>query len=113
MPVPRHLAERGMTQEEYEWRLALRRCHDRFDKDGMQTTFTVGNVWSDSPTFFPETREERIARLEARGSLDPNCPGCREFYEHPTLSPFAPSHNPLSTCGSGKRPHCTCPRCWG
>jgi hypothetical protein len=65
-----------------------------------------------------EERRERIKRLEQEGFLDPNCPTCQdEFYpwylEHDGGSgPFAPSHKPLSSCKSGKRPHCTCDSCF-
>lgn len=60
----------------------------------------------------PETKEQKIARLEAAGMIDPNCRGCREWYEHPTASPFAPSHQASSNCESGQRPHCTCDTCF-
>lgn len=67
------------------------------------------NTW-DGKT---ETRDEKIARLEADGRLDPNCPGCASAYAHPTVSPFAPHHEASDRCESGKRSHCTCPVCWG
>ncbi len=61
----------------------------------------------------PETREQKIARLEALGMLDSACPGCRERYEakDPT-SVFAPNHKASDRCRSGKRPHCSCDTCW-
>jgi hypothetical protein len=58
---------------------------------------------------FPKlTREEMIADWEKRGLLDPNCLGCREFYESTRMpnDVFAPRHN------SSHRPHCTCDFCW-
>lgn len=78
----------------------------QFDADGRQTVFPI------TPFGASETREEKIARLEAMGSIDPNCPSCREFYEHPTLSPFAPSHKANPHCRSGGRNHCTCDGCF-
>lgn len=77
-----------------------------FDAAGRQIVFPI------SPFGASETRAERIARLEALGMLDPTCPGCQEFYRHPKLAPFAPSHKPGSYCRSGKRPHCTCDGCF-
>lgn len=60
-----------------------------------------------------ETREQKIARLEASGDLDPNCALCKsEFYPHPKLEPFAPAHKASSYCRSGKRAHCTCDTCF-
>lgn len=60
-----------------------------------------------------ENREQAIKRMEANGDLDPDCPMCRNlFYSHPKLDPFAPRHKPLSSCRSGKRPHCTCDGCF-
>lgn len=79
---------------------------ERFDADGMQTVFAI------SPYGCAETRAERVARLEAMGALDPKCPGCLEFYEHPKLSPFAPSHRASDRCRSGGRPHCSCSACF-
>lgn len=60
----------------------------------------------------PETREEKIARLEASGELDPECLGCKEFYAHPDVSPFAPRHKAKTGCESGGEPHCTCDSCF-
>lgn len=59
-----------------------------------------------------ETREQRIARLEKLGYIVPGCPGCRKWYDHPTIDPFAPSHKASKNCASGKEPHCTCDACW-
>lgn len=66
----------------------------------------------EQPLVKAESREEKIERLETQGSLDPTCPGCKEFYEHQTLSPFAPSHRASAGCESGRRPHCTCDTCF-
>lgn len=55
-----------------------------------------------------------IAKLEATGFLDPNCQECRE-YLYPAVDPrqvFYPSHRALSSCQSGRRPHCTCDSCF-
>lgn len=57
-------------------------------------------------------REATIARMEAEGRLDPDCDGCRKFYDHPRLDPFAPRHKASSRCQSGGRPHCTCDICF-
>lgn len=59
-----------------------------------------------------ETKEQKIARLEAAGIIVPTCPGCRYWYEHPTADPFAPSHRASNSCRSGQRPHCTCDSCF-
>lgn len=79
---------------------------EQFDTDGRQLVFAI------SPFGASETRAERIARMEAMGSLVPGCAGCREFYEHPRLAPFAPSHRSGARCRSGGRPHCTCDTCF-
>lgn len=67
-----------------------------------------------------EERTANIQRLEVLGFLDPSCPKCREQYEYYSNKwqpgdggPFAPSHKSSVFCESGKRPHCTCPICWG
>lgn len=77
-----------------------------FDEDGLGTVFMLG----DGST---ETREERIARLEKLGMLDPGCASCVEFYEaeDPAMH-FAPSHRSGARCRSGGRPHCTCDTCF-
>jgi hypothetical protein len=61
-----------------------------------------------------EDRLAMITRWEREGRLDPNCPGCREFYDSPKLpiDVFAPSHKASNGCESGKRPHCTCDTCF-
>jgi hypothetical protein len=74
-------------------------------ENGVQVRFPLFDGGS-------ETRAERIARMEAAGRLDPNCALCREFYEHPSLAPFAPDHKANPYCESGKHPHCTCDRCF-
>lgn len=58
-----------------------------------------------------ETHAERLARLEKLGLIDPNCCGCREWYEKDKY-PFVPSHNASPRCQSGKRNHCSCDTCW-
>lgn len=67
-------------------------------------------------------REALIARMEANGCLDPACVTCREsfypFYRTTWqpgtyASPPGPVHKPNPLCRSGKRPHCSCPACWG
>lgn len=79
---------------------------DAHDENGMQTVFAI------SPFGTSETREERLRRWEVMGIYDPNCPMCAAIPDHPTLSPFQPSHKPSSMCRSGKRPHCTCDACF-
>lgn len=61
-----------------------------------------------------ETRDEQIARWERLGWLDPQCPGCREFYSSPwkPSEVFAPRHKAMDSCQSGKHPHCTCDGCF-
>lgn len=78
----------------------------RFDENGMQTVFPI------APFGASETRAERIARLEALGTISPGCPSCQEFYAHPRLMPHAPSHRASNRCQSGKRAHCTCDTCF-
>lgn len=71
--------------------------------------------WAAAATKFkspPETKEQKIARLEAAGIIVQDCSGCRYWYEHPTASPMAPSHNASSRCRSGQRNHCTCDTCF-
>lgn len=82
---------------------------NEFDADGRQVRFAI------SPFGSSETREERIARLESIGSLDPGCDTCvRHFY--PASDPasvFHPGHKPSRLCRmGGRRPHCTCKACW-
>lgn len=59
-----------------------------------------------------ESREQRLARLEAAGIVVASCPGCAEFYAHPKADPFTPRHNASSRCKSGKKNHCTCEACF-
>lgn len=61
-----------------------------------------------------ETRDEMIERWERDGLLQKGCAGCQEFYDSPKLPShvFAPNHKPSSGCQSGKRPHCTCDKCF-
>lgn len=57
----------------------------------------------------------QVERLEAVGSIDPECAACRDYFygaENP-LNVMAPRHKASSRCESGKRLHCTCPVCWG
>lgn len=79
---------------------------ERFEPDGKQTVFAI------SPFGNSETRDKRIARLERLGVIDPGCSYCREFYDHPRLAPFAPSHRASARCQSGGRAHCTCDTCF-
>ncbi len=60
----------------------------------------------------------RIAILEEKGEINPNCKTCQSIY-YPHLkdgkdiwSIFAPRHKPSNMCQSGKRPHCTCDTCF-
>lgn len=60
-----------------------------------------------------ETRAALFARWESRGTVDPSCRGCREFYAAADpLRVCAPNHVASSYCESGKRAHCTCEVCW-
>lgn len=59
-------------------------------------------------------REALIAKLEASGFLDPACGEC-QAHLYPAEDPrrvFYPNHRALSSCQSGKRPHCTCDACF-
>lgn len=62
-----------------------------------------------------ETREEMLARWESQGTLFPECPGCRRFYESPDLpcNVEGPRHVPVKACKSGGLLHCTCEMCYG
>lgn len=62
----------------------------------------------------PETRAEMIARWEANGMLVKDCLSCKEIYdsERMPIDVFMPHHLALSSCESGKHPHCTCSRCF-
>lgn len=62
-------------------------------------------------------KEEYIKQLEDEGKLDPNCNGCKEFYNEikngkEYWEVFAPRHKASSMCRSGKYPHCTCDTCF-
>lgn len=41
----------------------------------------------------------------------PDCAECLKYAEEKIS--FHPRHEPSRYCESGKRPHCTCPICWG
>lgn len=59
-------------------------------------------------------RERQILEWEARGELEPECPGCAEFYRDPDLprNVFAPRHKAKRACRSGSYAHCTCDTCF-
>lgn len=59
-----------------------------------------------------ETKEQKLARLEAAGTIVRDCPGCRYWYEHPQADPFAPGHKASPRCESGQHDHCTCDTCF-
>lgn len=60
-----------------------------------------------------ETEQERNARLERLGVMDPNCPSCKPFYEAASpLDVMMPRHKASDRCESGKRPHCSCDACF-
>lgn len=82
------------------------RSVEAFDDNGVQLVFAI------SPFGASETRAQRLARLREMGAYDPDCKACEELANHPTLSPFMPSHRPGSRCRSGGRPHCTCDTCF-
>lgn len=79
---------------------------NEFDSEGVQTVFAI------SPFGNSETRTERIERLEALNVIVPDCSYCQEYYNHPKLSPFMPSHYASPRCRSGSRNHCTCDTCF-
>jgi hypothetical protein len=62
------------------------------------------------------TRHREVTRLERGGFVDRTCPGCAEVIaavlagEVPSFP--GPGHKPSSYCESGKRPHCSCDRCF-
>lgn len=94
--------------EERRTNIVVDESLNEFDSLGTQTVFAI------PPFGNSETRKERIERLERMGMLDPDCKTCQEyFYTHHSLEPFYPRHKPGSMCQSGKKPHCTCPTCWG
>jgi len=57
---------------------------------------------------------EQIQRWEDEGWLVPGCAGCQEYYNSTSrpVDVFAPGHKGSANCESGKRPHCTCDRCF-
>lgn len=75
---------------------------NEFDENGDQIVFAI------SPFGNSETRAERLKRIEKMGLIDPDCAYCQEYYNHPKLSPFMPSHRASSRCRSGGHNHCTC-----
>ncbi len=65
---------------------------------------------------YDETIEERIARYEKYGIINPSCKTCQEVF-YPALKCgeiviMAPKHIASNYCESGKRPHCTCDICF-
>lgn len=67
-------------------------------------------------TISSETVDERIARLESMGEIDPACKACQVHfypsYRTGHFDVFAPNHKASDRCESGKRPHCTCDVCF-
>lgn len=59
-----------------------------------------------------KVKAAKIQRLVDSGYIVPGCKGCQEFFEHPTVDPFAPRHKASDSCESGKYPHCTCDTCF-
>lgn len=61
-----------------------------------------------------DTRQSLIAIWERDGLMEPDCPGCAEFYGSPLMpyEVFAPRHRGSVYCESGGRPHCTCELCF-
>ncbi len=80
--------------------------------NAMKAWISPSDVPVGSSVQFKELRQAKINRMEATGDLDPNCKGCKPYYEHPTVLPFAPSHKASNRCESGKYPHCTCDTCF-
>jgi hypothetical protein len=67
------------------------------------------------PAVFVETVEQRIARYEEGGTLDPKCGGCTEHYaaiRRTGEMAFAPRHKASQRCESGRRNHCSCSTCF-
>lgn len=77
-----------------------------FTADGTQLVFAI------TPFGASETRQDRLDRLQEMGRFDPNCSYCSELFNHPTLSPFMPSHTASVRCRSGRHNHCTCDTCF-
>jgi len=61
-----------------------------------------------------ETREQIIKRWEDGRELVLGCVGCKPFYDWQGLPVdlYAPRHKASTRCESGKKPHCTCDRCF-
>ena len=60
-----------------------------------------------------ERKERILAWMQSNGMIDPECPGCKAFYDAPDPSAvFAPSHKASRACQSGGKPHCTCDWCF-
>jgi hypothetical protein len=64
-------------------------------------------------------RERILRKMEKRGVIFPDCPGCEPFYKavldgiHPKDVRY-PKHNPSPLCRTSSRatrPHCTCDTC--
>jgi hypothetical protein len=69
-------------------------------------------------TVTPKAVTDYIRASELVGLLDPHCKMCVQVF-YPLVKQgrkvsdiFAPSHRPSDHCQSGKRPHCTCDRCF-
>jgi hypothetical protein len=60
-----------------------------------------------------EEHDAIIRRWVETGWIDPNCPGCEVFYaaQDPAMV-FAPRHQAMGNCQSGKHSHCTCRSCF-
>lgn len=84
----------------------INRDLEQFTEDGIQTVFAI------YPFGNSETRQERLKRWEEMGAYDSSCAQCATIPDHPTLSPFQPSHKASSRCRSGGRNHCTCDTCF-
>lgn len=50
------------------------------------------------------------ALSQKRQRLRLNCPACQKYAQEGET--FHPPHDPSPMCESGKRPHCTCERCF-
>lgn len=66
----------------------------------------------EAETRLEQMRDERHARASFKGKLKhrtrPNCEFCRRYGHESNM----PSHDASDRCESGKRPHCTCDRCF-
>jgi hypothetical protein len=54
------------------------------------------------------TLDEPNCQGRLRSDADPSCPTCIEIGVG-----HGPSHTPSRRCESGRRPHCSCPVCFG